>query len=439
MNHIFSLRQWLLMAIAIVSLCAQAQVSPPKRSFLEYLITPSNPSREYALGEQAQLRIEAYEGGIPKNGTYVYYRVGNEMFLPSEYDSIPFSNGSAIIDLGTMTKPGFRAADVYFISSEGKKIKDLVKVAFAPENIETYATMPKDFTRFWDNTLKQMNKIPMDAEITVLPERSTDKVEISLVKLTIGKNGRCMYGYLAKPKDGKKHPVLFNPPGAGTHRITSYTQYAEEWGYISFTTEIHGNNPEQNDSLFSIMRNRNSAYNTMGIDSEETFYYRDVYAGCSRCIDFLCSLPEWDGKNVHVTGGSQGGALSIITTALNKKVTAVAAFYPALCDLSGFANNRAGGWPKYFSNSNQAKKLSPDDNIKKVLNYYDVVNFARTLTQPGFYSWGWNDDTCSPTSLHAMYREIKAPKVRDITPTSGHWRFPSSNIASLNWFKQQMK
>lgn len=434
-----SLRYWLLLAIAMIAVCLQAQVSPPKRAYLEYIITPDHPDREYSIGEKAQLRVEAYEGGVPKNGSYVYYKVADEMLLPAKYDSIPFLNGKAMIDLGTMSVPGFRAADVYFMSAEGKKIKDLVKVAFAPDNIKTLAMMPKDFIKFWDNTLKQMNKIPMNAEITVLPERSTDKVEISLVKLTVGKDGRAMYGYLAKPKDGKKHPVLFNPPGAGTHRITSYTQYAEEWGYISFTTEIHGNNPEAPDSVFAIMKNANSAYNTNGIESKESFYYRDVYAGCSRCIDFLCSLPKWDGKNVHVTGGSQGGTLSIVTTALNKKVTAVAPFYPALCDLKGFANNRAGGWPKYFSNSNQAKKMSPDDKTMNVLDYYDVVNFARTLTQPGFYSWGWNDDTCSPTSLHAMYNEITAPKVRDITPTSGHWRFPSSNIASLEWFREQMK
>ncbi len=433
------MKNWLLLCMTTVCLSMNGQVSPPKRSYLEYIITPDHPNREYSIGEKAQLRVEAYEGGIPKNGSYVYYKVGDEMLLPEKYDSIPFFNGKAMIDLGTMSVPGFRAVDVYFMSAEGKKIKDLVKVAFAPDDINTLATMPKDFTEFWDNTLKQMNNIPMNAEITVLPEKSTDKVEISLVKLTVGKNGRAMYGYLAKPNDGKKHPVLFNPPGAGTHRITSYTQYAEEWGYISFTTEIHGNNPEAPDSVFAIMKNANSAYNTNGIESKESFYYRDVYAGCARCVDFLCTLPEWDGKNVHVTGGSQGGALSIVATALNPKVTAVAAFYPALCDLKGFAHDRAGGWPKYFSKSNQAKKMNADEKIMNVLDYYDVVNFARILTQPGFYSWGWNDDTCSPTSLHAMYHEIKAPKVRDITPTSGHWRFPSSNISSLNWFKEQMK
>lgn len=433
-------KKYLIILFSVFALTIHAQVSPPKRAFLEYLITPDHANREYALGETARLRVEAYEGGVPKDAdTYLYYKVGKEMHLPTAYDSVAFHNGKAEVEIGTMTEPGFLAADVWFMSQEGKKVKDLVKVAFAPDDIQPYATMPKDFTKFWDGVLKQAAKIDMKPEITVLPEKSTETVEVSLVKLTIGKDGRCMYGYLARPKDGKKHPVLFNPPGAGVHRITSYTQYADEWGYISFTNEIHGNNPEASDSVFAIMREANKNYNTEGITSKESFYYKDVYAGCSRCIDFLCTLPDWDGENVHVTGGSQGGALTIVTAALNKKVTALAAFYPALCDLTGFTQGRAGGWPKYFSKSNQAKPLEYSEHLKSVMDYYDVVNFARTVTQPGFYSWGWNDDTCSPTSIHAMYGQIKAEKVRDITPTSGHWRFPTSNVASLKFMRSQVK
>ena len=42
-------------------------------------------------------------------------------------------------------------------------------------------------------------------------------------------------------------------------------------------------------------------------------YMKHVDVACVRAVDYLCSLPDWDGKNVFVQGGSQGGALSIIT------------------------------------------------------------------------------------------------------------------------------
>ena len=139
-------------------------------------------------------------------------------------------------------------------------------------------------------------------------------------------------------------------------------------------------------------------------------------------------------KNVFVTGGSQGGALSIITAALNEKVKALVAFYPALCDLSGYAKGRAGGWPHMFKD-----KESLTNERLKTTAYYDVVNFARLLKVPGFYSWGYNDRTCSPTSVYSAYNIISAPKEKHITPISGHWRFEETNEKSLDFLKSQQE
>ncbi|WP_051166895.1 acetylxylan esterase [Hymenobacter norwichensis] len=155
-----------------------------------------------------------------------------------------------------------------------------------------------------------------------------------------------------------------------------------------------------------------------------------------RAVDYLCSLPEFDGKNVVVTGGSQGGALAIVTAALNKRVTALAPFYPALCDLTGYQHGRAGGWPHLLT-----ERTTPDASLPAQLatiGYYDVVNFARQITVPGFYSWGYNDNTCPPTSIYAAINAVQAPKTVVITPISGHWRFEETNQQSLIWLKQQL-
>jgi cephalosporin-C deacetylase-like acetyl esterase len=72
------------------------------------------------------------------------------------------------------------------------------------------------------------------------------------------------------------------------------------------------------------------------------------------------------------------------------------------------------------------------------MGYYDVVNFARQLTVPGFYSWGYNDNTCPPTSVYAAVNAVTAPKTVVITPIAGHWRFEETNQASLEWLKRQV-
>jgi cephalosporin-C deacetylase len=52
--------------------------------------------------------------------------------------------------------------------------------------------------------------------------------------------------------------------------------------------------------------------------------------------------------------------------------------------------------------------------------YYDVVNFARRVTAPGLYSWGFNDETCPPTSTYAAYNVITAPKRLILAYDTGH-------------------
>lgn len=415
----------------ICTLTASAQFSKPRRQYVEHLITASHADRNYRTGEHASLTIEAYKGGNALDSVMVYYRSGDEMLLPAHEDSAMFSKGKAVIPVGTRSDPGFMACSLRF-TVYGKEYKDLVKLAFSPDEIKPFTTMPNDFDRFWHKALKEASAESLKPEITPLPGRSTDRVEVSLVKLTVGPGGRNMYGYLTKPKDGKKHPVLFCPPGAGSSKIEPTTYYSEQ-GYIYLNICIHsGCNPELSDDMYAAARKVADKYERNGIADKDSFYYRSVYAGCSRCVDFLCTLPEWDGLNVGVTGGSQGGALTIVTAALNPKVTFCVPFYPALCDLTGFRHGRAGGWPKYFQKGNEA------EGAEQTLQYYDVVNFARKLKCPVFFSFGYNDDTCSPTSTYGTFNEIKSQKTLSVTPTSGHWRFPETNDEAMEWMKRQI-
>ena len=53
-----------------------------------------------------------------------------------------------------------------------------------------------------------------------------------------------------------------------------------------------------------------------------------------------------------------------------------------------------------------------------------MVNFARFIKVPGFYSWGYNDLTCPPTSLYSVYNVITAPKELSLFQETGHWTYP---------------
>ena len=70
--------------------------------------------------------------------------------------------------------------------------------------------------------------------------------------------------------------------------------------------------------------------------------------------------------------------------------------------------------------------------------YYDVVNFARRVTAPGLYSWGFNDETCPPTSMYAAYNLITAPKRLMLAYDTGH-RTTKEQVDDVNdWLADEL-
>lgn len=412
-----------------------AQMSKPKREYVEFLSVTNHTNRNYALGDTASVTLRVYAGGLPLNNIPVYYTTGNEMMPADRTDSVLLRDGKAILPIGTSHAPGFRTCQFRFKVAD-KEYKDLIKVAYAPELIRPTIPYPDDFSTFWTRALQEADRtIPLNPVVTRLPQYDTDEAEVSLVKLDCGPKGRCIYGYLIKPKAEGTYPVILYPPGAGIKKMVPEYDYAKA-GFISLKIEIHGLSPELSDEAYEELRKNGEDYMYKGLDSPENYYYKNVYIGCARAIDYLCSLPDFDGKNVGVSGGSQGGALAIVTAALNPKVTFLASFYPALSDMTGFLYGRAGGWPKFFRTEKDIAKLPADtQTVVRTLSYYDVVNFARQLRVPGFYSYGYNDETCSPTSVNAVINSVTAPKQVVITPTSGHWRFIETNSMAMEWMK----
>ena len=220
-------------------------------------------------------------------------------------------------------------------------------------------------------------------------------------------------------------------------RSLCHKYYAEE-GCIRFEIEIHGLNPEMSAEEFKEISNafngRENGYLNNGLENHDNYYMKRVYLGCVRSIDLLTSLPEWDGKNVIVQGGSQGGALALITAGLDSRVTACVANHPALSDMAGYKAGRAGGYPHFF----RVEGMDTPDKLK-TMAYYDVVNFARMIKVPTYITWGYNDDTCPPTTSYAVYNVLDCPKEALITPINEHWTSDATEYGQLKWILRHLK
>jgi Acetyl esterase (deacetylase) len=411
----------------------------PYQSDVLWVTTPSHSNWLYRLKEEAKITVSLYEYGVLKSDVKIEYSIGPDMMPVTETGMVILKNGKAEISLGTLSRPGFKDCQLK-VTLNGQEYTHHIKLGFEPEKLTPYTKYPSDFTAYWEKAKEDAAKCPMEVEKVFVPEFSNEKVDCYLIKLQVYKKESYIYGYLTMPKKEGKYPVVVSPPGAGIKPMNpSKDLFYAENGCIRFDMEIHGIQPNLDDEAYkSISRafgNGDNSYLVNGLDNRDSYYMKKVYLSFPRVIDYLTSLPQWDRKNVIAQGGSQGGALALIATALDSRVTACAANHPALSDMAGYKAGRAGGYPHLFTNftgMDTPEKL-------KTLEYYDVVNFVRQIKVPVFMTWGYNDNVCPPTTSYIVYNTLSCKKEALITPVNEHWISLTTRRHILEWIKMNLK
>lgn len=402
---------------------------------VKVIVAPDHTDWTYKPGEKVKFSVTVLKNGNPLPNAHIVYEVGPEKMPATKQDSLTLTNGKLDIDGGTLKTPGFLRC-IVIADVDGFKYRNLGTAGFNPSDIKLTVTLPADFDDFWERAKQELAKVPMDTRMRLLPERCTGNVNVYEVNLGNINNSR-LFGIACIPKKEGKYPAIMLPPGAGVRPYYGDVALAER-GVITFTIGIHGIPVTMDETVYSNLREGAlRGYNAFNLDDKNNYYYKRVYLGCVRANDFLVSLPQYDGEHLGVTGGSQGGALSIVTAALDNRVKYLAAYYPALADLTGYLNNRAGGWPGMFQNKNAIA-----GNIKEkveTVGYYDVVNFAKSVKVEGAYAWGYNDETCPPTSMYSAYNSIAAPKQLMLALETGHFQYPETTIKMNTWLLEKLK
>ena len=421
---------YLLLFAGVVS-----QAQPTKR-YVDVIVAADHDDWTYKTGEKVQFTISVIRNGNLVKNVPVRYEIGLEKLEPTIKQTKTATDGKLVIDGGTMKTPGFLRCIAYAVV-DGAEYRGIATAGFDPLKIQPTVANPQDFDSFWDAAKKELAAVPMDAKMTLLPERCTAKVNVYHLSLQNNRPGARVYGILSIPKKEGKFPALLRVPGAGIRPYYGDIATAEK-DIITLEIGIHGIPVIMDPSVYLDMSSGLSyGYPFSNIDDKDKFYYKRVYLGCIRANDFLTSMPQYDGQNLAVTGGSQGGALSIVTAGLDPRVKWLGAFYPALSDVTGYLHGRAGGWPHYFDKNNVQA-----NNTKEKLNtvgYYDVVNFARRVKVPGYYMWGYNDEICPPTSMFAAYNVLTAPKELKLYYDTGHWTYADENTVMANWLAEKLK
>ena len=394
----------------------------------------------YKKGERALVEIQFYKYGIPRDAE-VEYETADDMMDADGHGTVRLKDGRALLDMGTRKTPGFR--DLRLTANvDGKTYSHHIKVGFSVDEIRPCVKEPADFTEFWRKNIEEMRQTPLTYTKEKATEYCTDKIDCYLVKVNLNRQKQAVYAYLFYPKNAAKGscPAVLCPPGAGIKTIKDplrHKYYAEN-GCIRMEMEIHGLDPRLPASMFNdiskAFNGKENGYLANGIDSRDRYYMKRVYLALVRCLDLLAGLPEWDGRNLVVQGGSQGGALAIVAAALDNRVTHCIVNHPALADMAAYAEGHTGGYPHF----NKTAGILTGNNIN-TLAYYDVVNFARHVKADTYMTWGYNDNTCPPTTSYAVWNTLACPKEALITPINEHWTSDDTERGQMEWMLERLK
>lgn len=429
----------LLLMVVAISMAGLAENYPYRSDYL-WVTVPDHDDWLYRAGEKARVEVQLYKYGIPQDAT-VNYEIADDMLAADRKGEVVMKHGRAVIDMGTRNTPGFRDLRLSAVV-DGKKYVHHVKVGFSVDEIRPFTREPADFMDFWNRNIEDMRAVPLSYTKEKAEEYCTDKIDCYLLKIRLNKQNQSVYAYLFYPKNAQKGscPVVLCPPGAGIKTIKEPLRhkYYAEHGFIRMEIEIHGLDPrlpkETFDDITKAFNGRENGYLYNGLQDPDRYYMKRVYISLIRCLDLLTALPEWDGRNLIVQGGSQGGALAIVAAGLDRRVTQCIVNHPALSDMAAYSAGRTGGYPHF----NKVDGMFTDRNMR-TMAYYDVVNFARHVTADVYMTWGYNDNTCPPTTSYAVWNTFTCPKEALITPINEHWTSDDTEYRQMEWVLKKLR
>lgn len=415
----------------LVLLCIGTVYGQIRGNEIRVVVSPNHNDWVYALDEKCTFTVRVVKAQNLLPNVTVDYELGPEMYPTEKKEGIVLKDGTLTLR-SSMNTPGFLRCKVK-AHVDGRTYEGLATAAYAPDKLRPVSQLPDDFQSYWNETLRKARELPLNPLMTLLPERCTETDNVYQVSFQTKPGGGRFYGILSIPKKEGKYPALLRVPGAGVRPYSGDT-YTAPGRVITLEVGIHGIPVTMQQSVYDALANGAlSNYWTFRRDDRDAIYYNRVIVGALRAVDLICSLPQFDGKTLGVTGSSQGGALTIITAALDSRVTFLAPVHPAMCDHEAFFEKRACGWPHYFLYYGGA-----DDKVRQTVRYYDTANFARFIKVPGWYSWGYNDEVCPPTSMYAAYNVIEAPKELHPYLETGHYWYQEQWEAWQAWIRKQL-
>ncbi len=275
-------------------------------------------------------------------------------------------------------------------------------------------TEPADFDAFWAATLAEVRAHPLAATFTPF-DGGFHTIEAFDVTYA-GYGGQPIKAWLLLPRHrAGPLPCVVEYIGYGGGRGLPYDWLIwSSLGYAHLIMDtrgqgsawLHGDTPdpepEGSNPQFP-------GFMTRGILHPQTYYYRRVFSDAVRAVEAVRAHPAIDPARVAVTGGSQGGGITLAVAGLAPGLAAVMPEVPFLCHYR-HATQIVGTFPYTEISRYLQYHRTKVETVFNTLSYFDGVNFAARASAPALFSVGLMDEICPPSTVYAAYNHYAGPK-----------------------------
>ncbi|GAT74094.1 acetylxylan esterase [Microbacterium hydrocarbonoxydans] len=289
---------------------------------------------------------------------------------------------------------------------------------FRPEVAE-----PAGFDDFWTSTLSESRALATAPEVR---PAATPITQLIVEDLTFsGFGGEPIRAWITRPRTDERLPVVVEYIGYNGGRGVpgERLQWASA-GYVHVLMDTRGqgsgwgsggDTPDPHGSEGAV-----PGFMTRGISSPETYFYRRVFTDATLLVDAVKQLPSADAGRITVTGGSQGGGISLAAAALHPDVSAVMPDVPFLCHFRRSVELTPENPFKEVERYLAVRRGRVED-VFETLSYFDGVNFARRITAPALFSVALMDAVVLPSSVFAAFNHLRSSDAEiEVYEFNGH-------------------
>lgn len=308
------------------------------------------------------------------------------------------------------------------------------------ERLQEYRPEPRkpaDLDRFWEGTLTEARRAALNPAIEPI-EYPVGGLNARRVFFD-GWRGARICAWFLSPSGAKARPTLvfYHGYSGNKGQIYDYLGWVLQ-GYTVMAVDTRGQSGDSTDPG-DYPSGHVKGWMTEGITSPETYYYRAAYADCVRALDFARAQPEVDANRIGVTGGSQGGGLSLAVAALDGKVALAMPDIPFLCHFRR-ALEVTEADPYYEISLYINRYPDREGAVYNTLSYVDNLNLADRITCPVLMSVGLRDQITPPSTIFATYNNLPvAEKELRIYPYGGHEGYPTHAVHKLAWARKVLR